>query len=176
MSLIPKDAKHSCITSLHHFCGKWILGAKITKQEQAKKNIRLASAPLFTSHLQINRAYCLVLMSNKKKQKTNHYFPFSLHPRLPLLWWSDEESSKGEASAKKRRVETFQQKEKRKRDMGQATSDKNFVEEEKRILRQNAEWGLNRPQQGIFFLFKQFMSAEKIHRNSDRLFFPCMLI
>lgn len=46
----------------------------------------------------------------------------------------DKNSSK---SAKKQRVETFQQKEKRKRDMGQATSDKTFVEEEKRILRQN---------------------------------------
>ncbi|XP_020793795.1 UPF0690 protein C1orf52 homolog [Boleophthalmus pectinirostris] len=52
---------------------------------------------------------------------------------------SDEEPEKSETSAKKKRVETFQQKEKRKRDMGQATSDKTFVEEEKRILRQNAE-------------------------------------
>ncbi|KAM4549380.1 UPF0690 protein C1orf52 homolog [Odontesthes bonariensis] len=52
---------------------------------------------------------------------------------------SDEESDKADFSAKKRRVETFQQKEKRKRDMGQATSDKNFVEEEKRILRQNID-------------------------------------
>lgn len=51
---------------------------------------------------------------------------------------SDEEAEQP-ASAKKRRVETFQQKEKRKRDMGQATSDKNFVEEEKRILRQNID-------------------------------------
>ncbi|KAK9519624.1 hypothetical protein VZT92_022340 [Zoarces viviparus] len=51
---------------------------------------------------------------------------------------SDEESE-FDLSAKKRRVETFQQKEKRKRDMGQATSDKNFVEEEKRILRQNID-------------------------------------
>lgn len=80
MSLIPKDAKHSCITSLHHFCGKWILGAKITKQEQAKKNIRLASAPLFTSHLQINRAYCLVLMSNKKNKKQIIIFHFPSTP------------------------------------------------------------------------------------------------
>ncbi|XP_035509482.1 UPF0690 protein C1orf52 homolog [Morone saxatilis] len=52
---------------------------------------------------------------------------------------SDDESDKGDLSSKKRRVETFQQKEKRKREMGQATSDKNFVEEEKRILRQNIE-------------------------------------
>ncbi|XP_039983633.1 UPF0690 protein C1orf52 homolog [Xiphias gladius] len=52
---------------------------------------------------------------------------------------SDEESDKTALSAKKRRVETFQQKEKRKRDLGQATSDKNFVEEEKRILRQKIE-------------------------------------
>ncbi|XP_070817907.1 UPF0690 protein C1orf52 homolog [Chaetodon trifascialis] len=52
---------------------------------------------------------------------------------------SDEESEKSDMSQKKRRVETFQQKEKRKRDMGQATSDKNFVEEEKRILRQKVE-------------------------------------
>lgn len=51
---------------------------------------------------------------------------------------SDEDSEKQD-SAKKRRVETFQQKEKRKRDFGQATSDKNFVEEEKRILRQKIE-------------------------------------
>ncbi|XP_074524532.1 UPF0690 protein C1orf52 homolog [Halichoeres trimaculatus] len=50
---------------------------------------------------------------------------------------SDEESDK--LSNKRRRVETFQQKEKRKRDLGQATSDKNFVEEEKRILRQKVE-------------------------------------
>lgn len=52
---------------------------------------------------------------------------------------SDDESDTAKMSAKKRRVETFQQKEKRKRDMGQATSDKNFVEEEKRILRQKVE-------------------------------------
>ncbi|XP_026179575.1 UPF0690 protein C1orf52 homolog [Mastacembelus armatus] len=52
---------------------------------------------------------------------------------------SDDESEKPGLSAKKRRVETFQQKEKRKRDLGQATSDKNFVEEEKRILRQKLE-------------------------------------
>ncbi|KAM9383854.1 UPF0690 protein C1orf52 homolog [Pholidichthys leucotaenia] len=52
---------------------------------------------------------------------------------------SDEEPENSSQSAKKQRVETFRQKEKRKRDMGQATSDKNFVEEEKRILRQNIE-------------------------------------
>lgn len=52
---------------------------------------------------------------------------------------TDEDSEQADLSAKKRRVETFQQKEKRKRDMGQATSDKNFVEEEKRILRQKIE-------------------------------------
>ncbi|XP_053702140.1 UPF0690 protein C1orf52 homolog isoform X1 [Synchiropus splendidus] len=53
---------------------------------------------------------------------------------------SEEEPNKAsDMSAKKRRVETFQQKEKRKRDLGQATSDKNFVEEEKRILRQKLE-------------------------------------
>ncbi|KAI1891994.1 hypothetical protein AGOR_G00149430 [Albula goreensis] len=51
---------------------------------------------------------------------------------------SDEEPEKA-LSAKKRKVETFQQKEKRKRDLGQATSDKSFVEEEKRILRQSLE-------------------------------------
>ncbi|KAL1249266.1 hypothetical protein QQF64_020271 [Cirrhinus molitorella] len=51
----------------------------------------------------------------------------------------DDASEKQLKSAKKCRVETFQQKEKRKRDIGQATSDKNFVEEEKRILRQCIE-------------------------------------
>ncbi|XP_034738164.1 UPF0690 protein C1orf52 homolog [Etheostoma cragini] len=68
--------------------------------------------------------------------------PFSGNARfLPEeeLSESDEESDKLDLSGKKRRVETFQQKEKRKRDMGQATSDKNFVEEEKRILRQNID-------------------------------------
>ncbi|XP_008332396.2 UPF0690 protein C1orf52 homolog [Cynoglossus semilaevis] len=52
---------------------------------------------------------------------------------------SDGETDLSGLSAKKRRVETFRQKEKRKRDLGQATSDKNFVEEEKRILRQKAD-------------------------------------
>lgn len=52
---------------------------------------------------------------------------------------SDEEPEKSGTSTKKKRIETFQQKEKRKRDMGQATSDKTFVEEEKRILRQKIE-------------------------------------
>ncbi|CAL1592710.1 unnamed protein product [Knipowitschia caucasica] len=52
---------------------------------------------------------------------------------------SDEDPEKSDVSSKKKRVETFQQKEKRKRDMGQATSDKTFVEEEKRILRQNID-------------------------------------
>lgn len=52
---------------------------------------------------------------------------------------SDEDPQDSTMSAKKRRVETFQQKEKRKRDLGQATSDKSFVEEEKRILRQQTE-------------------------------------
>lgn len=61
----------------------------------------------------------------------------------PRSGWTDEEANKDKASSKKRRVETFQQKEKRKRDMGQATSDKTFVEEEKRILRQKLEWSLN---------------------------------
>lgn len=56
------------------------------------------------------------------------------------------------ASAKKRKVESFQQKEKRKRDMGQATSDKSFVEEEKRILRQKIEWDPKLPQKEIGFI------------------------
>ncbi|XP_048831915.1 UPF0690 protein C1orf52 homolog [Brienomyrus brachyistius] len=51
---------------------------------------------------------------------------------------SDEDKTMDPSkSGKKRKVESFQQKEKRKRDLGQATSDKSFVEEEKRILRQN---------------------------------------
>ncbi|XP_062308751.1 UPF0690 protein C1orf52 homolog [Osmerus eperlanus] len=60
-------------------------------------------------------------------------------PEEEQLSDSDGEDKSQSLSAKKRRVESFQQKEKRKRDMGQATSDKSFVEEEKRILRQNAE-------------------------------------
>ena len=42
----------------------------------------------------------------------------------------------GESEAKKKKVENFQQKEKRKRDLGQASREKSYVEEEKRILRQ----------------------------------------
>lgn len=61
---------------------------------------------------------------------------------LNFLFGVADEDDKSSKSAKKRRVETFQQKEKRKRDMGQATSDKTFVEEEKRILRQSLQWGL----------------------------------
>lgn len=67
------------------------------------------------------------------------------------LCWSDGETDLSGLSAKKRRVETFRQKEKRKRDLGQATSDKNFVEEEKRILRQKADWP--------WILFDVFSSA-----------------
>ncbi|XP_032884988.1 UPF0690 protein C1orf52 homolog [Amblyraja radiata] len=48
---------------------------------------------------------------------------------------SDEEN-KEEPSSKKLRTESFQQKEKRKRNEGQANREKSFVEEEKRILRQ----------------------------------------
>lgn len=60
----------------------------------------------------------------------------------PLTLFTDEEESQGDESSKKLRVETFRQKERRKRDMGQATSDKNFVEEEKRILREKADWAV----------------------------------
>lgn len=73
----------------------------------------------------------------------NFPFPFSVISAFPISGWTDEEGNKDKTSAKKRRVETFQQKEKRKRDMGQATSDKTFVEEEKRILRQKLEWSWN---------------------------------
>lgn len=67
------------------------------------------------------------------------FFPRPTKSNSLLTVFTDEEESKGDESAKKRRVETFRQKEKRKRDMGQATSDKSFVEEEKRILREKAD-------------------------------------
>ncbi|KAJ8277810.1 hypothetical protein GJAV_G00080340 [Gymnothorax javanicus] len=64
-----------------------------------------------------------------------HFLPDEEKP-----FQSDEEQEQEKTlSAKKRKVESFQQKEKRKRDLGQATSDKSFVEEEKRILRQSIE-------------------------------------
>ncbi|XP_030642966.1 UPF0690 protein C1orf52 homolog [Chanos chanos] len=63
--------------------------------------------------------------------------PARFLPEEEELSDSDESSSQTAASTKKRKVEAFQQKEKRKRDLGQASSDKNFVEEEKRILRQS---------------------------------------
>ncbi|KAG9350914.1 hypothetical protein JZ751_024803 [Albula glossodonta] len=69
-----------------------------------------------------------------KVWKTNAVPP----PQTYATEKKNEEPEKA-LSAKKRKVETFQQKEKRKRDLGQATSDKSFVEEEKRILRQSLE-------------------------------------
>ncbi|RXN00834.1 UPF0690 protein C1orf52-like [Acipenser ruthenus] len=50
---------------------------------------------------------------------------------------SDDDDKDEPSSAKKRKVETFQQKEKRKREAGQASTEQSFVEEEKRVLRQN---------------------------------------
>eukprot|EP00238_Polyblepharides_amylifera_P000301 CAMPEP_0196572590 /NCGR_PEP_ID=MMETSP1081-20130531/2612_1 /TAXON_ID=36882 /ORGANISM="Pyramimonas amylifera, Strain CCMP720" /LENGTH=178 /DNA_ID=CAMNT_0041889953 /DNA_START=99 /DNA_END=635 /DNA_ORIENTATION=+ len=44
--------------------------------------------------------------------------------------------------ATERKNQSFNQKEKRKRDMGQASSGKNFIEEEKRLLRQSSSHGL----------------------------------
>jgi len=43
----------------------------------------------------------------------------------------------GEETSKKQKVQNFRQKEKRKRDEGQSSRGKSYVEEEKRILRQN---------------------------------------
>lgn len=40
------------------------------------------------------------------------------------------------ASKKKQKVETFKQKEKKKRDLGMSSRGKNYVEEEKRVLRE----------------------------------------
>ncbi len=46
------------------------------------------------------------------------------------------EETEDESSKKKKGGETFRQKEKRKRDLGQTSRGKSYVEEEKRILRQ----------------------------------------
>uniref|UniRef100_UPI00398EAF26 UPF0690 protein C1orf52 homolog n=1 Tax=Pristiophorus japonicus TaxID=55135 RepID=UPI00398EAF26 len=59
----------------------------------------------------------------------------ALLPEEPEASESDDEDA-ANSSAKKRKMETFQQKEKRKRNEGQANREKSFVEEEKRILRQ----------------------------------------
>ncbi|XP_051869055.1 UPF0690 protein C1orf52 homolog [Pristis pectinata] len=59
----------------------------------------------------------------------------ALPPEAAEVVESDEENAE-EPSNKKRKIETFQQKEKRKRNEGQANREKSFVEEEKRILRQ----------------------------------------
>ncbi|XP_067892695.1 UPF0690 protein C1orf52 homolog [Heterodontus francisci] len=59
----------------------------------------------------------------------------ALLPEEPEVSESDEEDEE-DSAAKKRKIETFQQKEKRKRNQGQANREKSFVEEEKRILRQ----------------------------------------
>ena len=47
-----------------------------------------------------------------------------------------QEIETGSSSKKAKGVETFRQKEKRKRNLGQTSREKNYVEEEKRILRQ----------------------------------------
>lgn len=105
-----------------------------------------------------------VLLRNNNKDYVLLSVPLKNPKSIQLvICWSDEESEKPGLSAKKRRVETFQQKEKRKRDFGQATSDKNFVEEEKRILRQKIEWGPNFLHPGNCLQCKSFPSAGSIH-------------
>ncbi|TNN47173.1 UPF0690 protein C1orf52 [Liparis tanakae] len=74
--------------------------------------------------------------SGSQQEDPHRYLVTCRRARIPSVLHEDSDKLD---SAKKRRVETFKQKEKRKRDMGQATSDKNFVEEEKRILRQNID-------------------------------------
>ncbi|XP_067056705.1 UPF0690 protein C1orf52 homolog [Acropora muricata] len=46
-------------------------------------------------------------------------------------------NDRGESAPKKQKTENFRQKEKRKRDQGQSSRGKSYVEEEKRILRQD---------------------------------------
>ncbi|KAL9989584.1 hypothetical protein ACROYT_G004148 [Oculina patagonica] len=46
-------------------------------------------------------------------------------------------NDRGESAPKKQKTENFRQKEKRKRDEGQSSRGKSYVEEEKRILRQD---------------------------------------
>ncbi|XP_068726944.1 UPF0690 protein C1orf52 homolog [Montipora capricornis] len=46
-------------------------------------------------------------------------------------------NDRGESASKKQKTESFRQKEKRKRDQGQSSRGKSYVEEEKRILRQD---------------------------------------
>lgn len=82
----------------------------------------------------------------------------------------EESNSKDDESSKKRRVETFRQKEKRKRDMGQATSDKNFVEEEKRILREKADWAVN------YWHFISYLSFLCLQTKSTKNEKPALLL
>lgn len=46
-------------------------------------------------------------------------------------------NDRGESAPKKQKTDNFRQKEKRKRDQGQSSRGKSYVEEEKRILRQD---------------------------------------
>lgn len=123
-------------------CNKWVQYSKIMR----------AFALLSALHL-LGKCGLVYLNNVLLRNNNKDYVLFSVPPQNHkliqlVICWSDEESEKPGLSAKKRRVETFQQKEKRKRDFGQATSDKNFVEEEKRILRQKIEWGPNFLHQG----------------------------
>lgn len=66
--------------------------------------------------------------------------PLSDHEATPPIESKtrDKRSSsmKNPSSSKKPKVETFNEKEKRKRDLGMSSRGKSFVEEEKRLLRQ----------------------------------------
>ena len=50
--------------------------------------------------------------------------------------WSQTTAEKAKAD----KAKSFSAKEKRKRDLGQASRDKNWVEEEKRILREHGSY------------------------------------
>lgn len=75
--------------------------------------------------------------------------PFSDDEDTPLVevktGGKRSSSTKNSLSSKKPKVETFQEKEKRKRDLGMSSRGKSYVEEEKRILRQQydqQQWSL----------------------------------
>ena len=94
--------------------------------------------------------WCISLLTSKLPNKTVKSCPllasfYRMKSLIKLKYSADIHTYFAvleESTPKKQKTENFRQKEKRKRDQGQSARGKSYVEEEKRILRQefSAEW------------------------------------
>ena len=94
--------------------------------------------------------WCISLLTSKLPNKTVKSCPllasfYRMKSLIKLKYSADIHTYFAvleESAPKKQKTENFRQKEKRKRDQGQSARGKSYVEEEKRILRQefSAEW------------------------------------